>query len=207
MPHEPVPLMPHTGGPPPTPSPAPQPLLGREPSNSLPVLEESQMVLAQMMMGLLASSSFPKVTETCVTAARTAGTRRTETGVEQATAQAAQAQVAATMPLHPATPSQRNGATCLAVGPGHEVAPVADLDDVTGRADRVPGHAPIQGTHGTPDHAAGHTQGQDHETGTLVGGEVEDLTDALEATQNLTVDPRAWERKLHLRPQRPLPAL
>ena len=117
MPHEPVPLMPHTGGPPPTPSPAPQPLLGREPSNSLLALEESQMVLALMMMGLLGSSSFPRVTAMCVTVARTDGTRRTEMGVGQATDQAAQAPVAATMPLLPATPrSQRNGATCLAVG-------------------------------------------------------------------------------------------
>ena len=124
MPHEPVLLMPHTGGPPPTPSPAPQPLLGREPSNSLLALEENQMVLVLMMMGLLASSSFPKVTEVYVTAARTAGTRRTETEVEQATVQAAQARVAATMPLRPATPSQRNGATCLAVGrySPHQVA-------------------------------------------------------------------------------------
>lgn len=127
----------------------------------------------------------------CVTAARTAGTRRTEMGVGQVTDQAAQAPAAATTPLPPATPpSQRNGATRLAVGPGPGVAPAAGLAAATGRGGHAPGHALTPGTHDTQGHVAGHTPGQDHETGTLVGGEVEGLTGALTVTQNLTADPR-----------------
>lgn len=124
MQHEPVLLMLHIGGHPPGPSPVPQPHLGQGPSNSLPASGESQMVLAQMMMGLLESSSCPRVTAVAVIAERTVGTRKIERGAEQATDQAAQAPAAATMPLPPATPSQRNAATCLAVGrySPHQVA-------------------------------------------------------------------------------------
>lgn len=124
MQHEPVLLMPHIGGLPPAPSPVPQPLQGQEPSNSLPALGESQTVLALMMMGSPGSSFCLRVIVVDVTAARTVGTRKTERGAEQATAQAAQAPAAATMPLPPATPSQRNGATYLAVGrySPHQVA-------------------------------------------------------------------------------------
>lgn len=121
---EPVLPMPHIGGLPPDPSPVPQPLQGQEPSNSLPALGESQTVLALMMMVSLESSFCPRVIAVDVTAARTVGTRKIERGAVQATDQAAQAPAAATMPLPPATPSQRNGATCLAVGrySPHQVA-------------------------------------------------------------------------------------
>lgn len=50
-------------------------------------------------------------------------------------------------------------------GHGPEVAPAAGLDVVTGHVAHTLDHAPTQGTHDTPGHAAGHTQGQDHGIG------------------------------------------